>query len=63
MPEIPKIRSLYTFAISPEKHGAEVGFLLVNKHESFLQIDSITSGVHPQPGMPKVPKTSSLQYL
>ena len=62
MPKITKI-SLYTFAISPEKHGAEVGFLLVNKHESFLQVDSITSDVHPQPGMPKVPKTLSLQYL
>ena len=39
--KVPIIRSLY-FTTSPEKHGCKVDFLLTNKHESFLQVDSIT---------------------
>ena len=48
MPKVPKIRSLVFFAISPEKHGGEVGFLAADKHKSFLQVDSITLGLHSQ---------------
>ena len=44
MPKVPKIRRLHIFAISPEKHGGEVDILPENKHESFLQVDSITLG-------------------
>ena len=40
--------------------GTEVDFLPANKHESFLQVDSITLGLR---GMPKVPKTIRSQYL
>lgn len=36
------------FAISPEKNGNEVDFCLKNKHENFLQVHSITLGVHSQ---------------
>ena len=56
MPKVPKIRSLHIVAISPEKHGAaEVDFLPANKHESFLQVDSITLDLHSQ-ACPKYPK-------
>ena len=48
MPKVPKTRSLHIFAISPEKNGDEVDFLPEYKHESFLQTDSITMGVHSQ---------------
>ena len=33
MPREPKIRNLHIFAISPKKHGGEVGFLPVDKHK------------------------------
>ena len=55
MPKVPKIRSLYIFAISPERLGDEVDFLLVDKRKSFLQVNSITLGVHSQ-ACPKYPK-------
>ena len=55
MPKVPKIGSLHIFAISPEKHGGEVDFLPANKHEDFLQGDSITLGLHSQT-CPKYPK-------
>ena len=55
MAKVPKIRSLDFFAISPEKHGGEVGFLTADKHKSFLQVDSITLGSHSQ-ASPKYPK-------
>ena len=45
--------------------GDEVDFLPANKHKSFLQVDSITLGVHSQ-ACPKYPKNKfaiSLQYL
>ena len=47
MPEVPKIKSLHILVISLEKHGlggwgGEVDFLPASKHESFLQVDSIT---------------------
>ena len=31
---------------SSEKHGRGIDFLPADKHESFLQIDSIALGVH-----------------
>ena len=43
--------------------GDEVDFLSADKYKSFLQDDGITYGVHSQPGMLKVPKTTGLQYL
>ena len=42
-------------AISPEKHGGEVDFLAADKQKKFLQVDSITLGVHSQ-ACPKYPK-------
>ena len=48
MPKVPKIRTFHIFAITPEKHGDEVDFLLVDKSKSFLQVDSITLGVGSQ---------------
>ena len=39
-------KKLTLFAISPEKHGSEVDFLPADKHESFLQDNSISLGVH-----------------
>ena len=45
IPKVPKIKSLHIFAISPENHRGEVGFLPANEHESFLQVDSITLGL------------------
>ena len=50
MPKVLKI-SLYIFA----KAWDEVDFLLANKHESFLQVDSITLGLRSQ-ACPKCPK-------
>ena len=44
MHRVPKIRSLHIFAISAEKHEVEVDLLLADKHESFLQVERITSG-------------------
>ena len=41
MPNVPKIRSVHIYAISPEKHGAEVVVLPADKYECFLQGDSI----------------------
>ena len=55
VPKVPKITSLYIFAISPEKHGRFFGFLPANKHESFLQVDSIALGFCCQ-ACPKYPK-------
>ena len=52
---VRKIRSLHIFTMSQEKHGGEVDFLAANKLEHFLQIDSITSGLHSQV-CPKYPK-------
>ena len=43
--KVLKTRSLHVFAISPEKDLGEVDFLPANKHESFLQVDSITLGL------------------
>ena len=48
MPKVPKIISLYIFAISPKNIRYEVDFLPVDKQESFLQDDSITLDVHSQ---------------
>ena len=48
MPNVPKIKSLHVFAVSPEKRGNEVDFLLVNKRESFLQVNSIPLGMRRQ---------------
>ena len=42
MPKVPQLRSLHIFAISLEKRGDEVDFLLLDKCQSFLQVDSIT---------------------
>ena len=50
MPKVLKI-SLYIFA----KAWGEVDFLPANKHESFLQVDSITLGLRSQ-ACPKYPK-------
>ena len=55
MPKVPKVKSLHIFAISPQKHGGEVDFLPANKHESFLQVDSITFRLRSQ-ACPKYPK-------
>ena len=55
MPKVPEIRSLHIFAISLEIYGDEVYFLPADKGESFLQVDSITLGVHSQ-ACPKYPK-------
>ena len=41
MPEVPKI-SLHIFAVAPESLGDEVDFFPTDKHESFLQVDSIS---------------------
>ena len=48
MPKVPKIRSLHIFATSPESSGGWSWFLPKDKHESFLQADCITLGVHSQ---------------
>ena len=48
MPKVPKIRSLHIFAICPDSDGDEVDFLSADKHESFLQVDTITLGVQSQ---------------
>ena len=53
--QITQNQNLHIFAISPEKHGDEVDFLPADKHESFLQVDSITFGVLSQT-CPKYPK-------
>ena len=55
MPKVSKIRSLYIFAISAEKHGVWSCFLSADKHKSFLQVDSITLIVGSQ-ACPKYPK-------
>ena len=55
MSNVPKIRSFSVFAISPEKQGDEVDSLPGDNHESFLQVDSITLGVHNQ-ACPRNPK-------
>ena len=52
MPKAPKI-SLLIFAVFPEKH--EIDCLPADKRKEFLQIDSITLGVHRQT-FPKYPK-------
>ena len=44
----PKQQVFNIFAISPEKHWGEVGFLPADKRESFLQGDSIVLGVDSQ---------------
>ena len=36
-----QIKSLHIFAISSEEHGDEVDFLLFDKCNGFLQVDSI----------------------
>ena len=41
MPKVPKITSLQIFAISQERNEDEFDFLYPDKHESFLQVDSI----------------------
>ena len=49
MPKVLKIKSWHIFAITPGKHGGdEVDCLPAEKHESFLQEDSITFGGHCQ---------------
>ena len=48
MPEVPKVRSLHIFAISPKRYGDEIDFLPADKEESFLQDSSVTLGVHSQ---------------
>ena len=48
MSKVPKIRNWHIFAISPEKHGGEVVFFFFYKHESFVQVDSITLGMRSQ---------------
>ena len=58
MSKVPKIRSLHIFAISPEKHGGEVDFLPENKHEHFLQVDSISLDLRSQ----ACPKYSKQAY-
>ena len=52
-----KIRNLHIFAISPEKHEGEVDFLPANKHENWYYHFRCVC-----PGMPKLPKITSLQY-
>ena len=52
--KLPKI-SLHIFAISSEEHGGEVDFLSTDKCKNFLQVDSITLGLHSQ-ACPKYPK-------
>ena len=47
-PKYPKQQVFNIFAISPEKHWGEVGFLPADKRESFLQGDSIALGVDSQ---------------
>ena len=41
-PEVSKIRSLYIFAISPEKQTVKSLFVAADKNETFLEADSIT---------------------
>ena len=48
MSKVPKIRSLHIFAICPVKHWGWSCFLPANKHERFLQVDSITLGLFSQ---------------
>ena len=48
MHKVPKIRNLHRFAISQKNIGDDFDFLPVDKHDSFLQIDSINLGVHRQ---------------
>ena len=55
VPKVPKIRSFHIFAISPEKAWGMKLILPADKHESFLQVDSITLGVRSQ-ACPKYPK-------
>ena len=58
MLKLPKISNLHIFAISPEKHGGEVDFLPENKHEHFLQVDSISLDLRSQ----ACPKYSKQAY-
>ena len=46
-----------------ENQKNEVDFLLVDKHQRFLQIDTLILGVCVWPGMPKLPKIISLLFL
>ena len=46
MPKVPTV-SLHLYGISPEKHQYEIDFLPTVK-QSFLQLDSISLGVHSQ---------------
>ena len=56
MPKIPKI-SLHIFAISPEKYRDEVDLWPADKHESFIQVDSIICKSDMQSEIcPKYPK-------
>ena len=52
MPQVPKIRSLHIRNISRKAWGIK---LSADKDESFVQVDSITLGVHSQ-ACPKYPK-------
>ena len=61
MSKLPKI-SLHISAISPEKHEDKVDFLHAEKHETFLEDDSITLGVLTKNTQNKK-FTISLQYL
>ena len=45
VPKVPKI-SLHIFAVAPKSLGDEVDFFPTDKHESFLQVDSISLCVH-----------------
>ena len=51
----PKIRSFHIFAISPKNMWGEAYFFPADKHNSFLQLENITLGVHSQ-AFPKYPK-------
>ena len=54
MPKVPKI-SLHILQYLQKSMGFEIDFLPADKHKHFLQIDSITLGVHGQ-AWPKHPK-------
>ena len=54
MPKASKIR-LDIFAVSPKSMSYKTDFSPADKYKNFLQIDSITLGVHDQ-ACPKHPK-------
>ena len=57
MPKVTETKRFHIFEYLQKNVGNEVDFLPADKHESFLQVDSINCAYQ---GMLKVPKITSL---